>query len=70
MNKIIDYSVVHTNNLTNLECNMQEAIKLGWQPFGAPFVYVSNDENGRSTEQQICQAVVKYEQTLTINARV
>ena len=55
MNEICAYKLLEGYSPESLSAKVQDAVSDGWQPFGSPFVGMSEH---RSTV--FCQAVVKY----------
>jgi hypothetical protein len=56
MNTIEEYKIIESANLGSLAEKVNAALKEGWQPHGAPFVYVSG------VAAICCQAMVNFHQ--------
>ena len=61
MKKIINYRIEtsYGPNPDSLMEEVQNELRMGWQPFGSPFVLRSSKEPGGAT---LCQAMVLYEE--------
>jgi hypothetical protein len=55
MNTVEEYKIIQGENLGSLAKEVNAALKEGWQPHGAPFVYVSG-------AAACCQAIVNFHQ--------
>jgi hypothetical protein len=53
MDTIEEYKIIESENLGSLAKEVNAALKEGWQPHGAPFVYVSG-------AVACCQAMVNF----------
>jgi hypothetical protein len=54
MNTVEEYKIIQGENLGSLAKEVNAALKEGWQPHGAPFVYVSG------AAVACCQAMVNF----------
>ena len=59
--KILEYKTAYGKTLVALDQNVNQFMKVGFQPYGSPYFIGATEGN---VDSPICQAMVKYESAI------